>query len=451
MWIVVAVMVAGGVGEARGGLVVGPVWVRPGEETATAPETARRLKPAATTATAAKVATAANAATAARASTPAMTSAAMAMSAVAADGAAGTRVKDIAAVAGTGKHKLVGYGLVTGLDGSGDSDRAAISARALANMLNQFGMTIEPKDFQVRNVAAVIVTAELLPLTQVGATLDVTVSSIGDAQSLQGGILLATPLKGADGSVYALAQGAISIGGFNASGGLDKVQKNHPTVGRVPGGASATAMPPADGTAADAITLTLYQPDFTTARNLAAIINEAFGGGARAGTGIADGGETAVAVNAGSVTVRVPEASRRDLVGFISRLECLPVEADAPARVVINERTGTVVIGARVRISPVAISHGSLTIEIKGELQVSQPTAPVVQTGGNGGGQTVVVPNKELQVKEGGGRLIGISPQATLQDLVAALNALGVKPRDLIAILQALKEAGALQAELVVL
>ena len=435
-WVVMMMIVAGGVGEANGGVSVGPVWVCPGE--GVGPAGAGQV---------------ANVIPGRTAETAGGNGGEGRPSARGGEGA-GTRVKDIAAVVGSGKHKLVGYGLVIGLDGSGDSDRAAISARALANMLNQFGMTIEPRDFQVRNVAAVIVTAELLPLTQVGSPLDVTVSSIGDAQSLQGGILLATPLKGADGNVYALAQGAISIGGFNASGGLDKVQKNHPTVGRVPNGASATAAAPAGGEVTDTVTLTLtlYQPDFTTARNLAVAINAALASADTPGTGIAGGSvEIATALAAGSVLVRVPEAQRRDLVGFMSRLESLPVEADAPARVVINERTGTVVIGARVRISPVAISHGSLTIEVKGELQVSQPPAPGVQVGGSGGGQTVLVPNKQLQVKEGGGRLIGISAQATLQDLVAALNALGVKPRDLIAILQTLKEAGALQAELVVL
>jgi flagellar P-ring protein FlgI len=410
MWIAVLAMLAGGVSEAKGGLSLGPVWVCP-EDGAPTAVTGRA----------------------------AVGDSGARQPSVSRETSAGTRVKDIAAVAGSGKHKLVGYGLVTGLDGSGDSDRAAISARALANMLNQFGVAIEARDFQVRNVAAVIVTAEILPLAQVGSTLDVTVSSIGDAQSLQGGILLVTPLKGADGNIYALAQGAISIGGFNASGGLDKVQKNHPTVGRVPNGASATSAIPSDGTAADTVTLTLHQPDYTTARNLAAAVNAMLGAG------------IAAPANAGTVVVRVSAAEQRDLVGFMSRLEALPVEVDAPARIVINERTGTVVIGARVRISPVAISHGSLTIEVKGELQVSQPAAPGVHVGGNSPGQTVVVPNRELKAVEDGGKILDVPAQATLQDLVAALNALGVKPRDLIAILQALKEAGALQAELVVL
>jgi len=351
----------------------------------------------------------------------------------------GTRVKDIAAVAGLGRHKLVGYGLVTGLSGTGDTDRAMMGTRTLANMLNQFGLTLDPSTFQVKNVAAAIVTAELPPIAPVGTTLDVTVSSIGDADSLQGGMLLVAPLKGGDGKVYAIAQGPISIGGFNASSGLDRVQKNHPTVGRIPNGASVTTAITVEPGSNDTVTLTLFHPDFTTAENLARAVAEGLG-------------SSATATNESCVVVKVPEQERADIVSYMSRLESLPVEPDAGARVVINERTGTVVIGSRVRISPVAISQGGLTVEVQGEWQVAEGAGIRGQVSGTTNGGTIAaVPQQQMNVKEQSASIMRVPAQATLQDLVSALNALGVKPRDLIAIIQALKEAGALQAEVVTL
>lgn len=365
-----------------------------------------------------------------------------------------SRIKDLAVINGLGRHKLLGYGLVAGLEGTGDSDSSALTARSIANMLEVFGVTVSRGDFSAKNVAAVIVTAELPPIVAVGDTLDVTVSSLSDAKSLQGGTLLLTPLKAADAQVYALAQGAITVGGFAAeTRGGGTSQKNHVTVGRVPNGASAVKALNATVLTNDKLTVTLLQPDFTTALRIAEAINAA------------RGACTACALDNATVQVAVPPDSD-SLVSLVSGLENLTLEPDTAARVVINERTGTVVIGDHVRIEPVAICHGGLTVEVKAETQVSQPSllvnevspAPAVTEPATArragevqpaGGRTVVARQEDLKVHESGGRLVAIPEQATLHDLVTALNALGVKPRDLIAIIQALKEAHALQAELV--
>ena len=341
-----------------------------------------------------------------------------------------TRVKDIATISGVHEHNMMGYGLVVGLDGSGDSAGAVFTARSLTNMLEHFGVTVDPDEMRVRNAAAVMVIAKLPADTDRGAELDVLLSSLGDARSLQGGTLLATPLRGGDGQVYAVAQGPVSIGGFNIAAGRDEVQRNHPVVGRVPGGASVTT--PVRSKALDGrqICLVLHNPDYTTASRLADAINEEIGK------------LCARAVNASMVQVAVP--SETDLVEFITRVEQLAVVPDSAARVVINERTGTVVIGEAVRIAPVAISHGSLTIRVRSELQVSQPPPLSV------GGETVVVPAEQIDLHEEGAGLVALPPQGSLNELVAALNALGVKPRDLISIIQALKAAGALEAEVTI-
>lgn len=377
-------------------------------------------------------------------------------------GASPSRIKDIAAVEGQGRHKLLGYGLVAGLSGTGDGDTGVLTSRSLTNMLEKLGLTVSPRDFKGKNLAAVIVTAELPPVATVGATLDVTVSSLADCKSLQGGTLLLTPLCGADGEVYATAQGSVTIGGFNVeTGGGDKAQKNHATVGRVPNGASIVKPLAAGAGACQTLSLLLLQPDYTTAVRVAEAINKG------------RDASIAMALSQSTVQVTVPQASQQRLAEFIVSLENLPVQPDGAARVVLNERTGTVVIGAHVRITPVAICHGGLTIEVKSETQVSQPSAevevqvneapapalvdPADKSPGNHsrghrtGGRTVVARQDSLSVRENGGSLIAIPEQATLQDLVTALDALGVKPRDLIAIIQALKEAGALQAELVLL
>ena len=342
-----------------------------------------------------------------------------------------TRVKDIATISGTASHALMGYGLVVGLDGSGDSSRSIFTARSLANMLERFNVSVGAEQLSVKNVAAVMVTADLPAAVQRGMALDVLFSSIGDASSLQGGTLLATPLHAGDGEVYALAQGPVSIGGLNASAGRDSIQRNHPVVGRVPGGASV--LTPVQSRVLDhrQICLVLHNPDYTTACRLAEAAETMAGSGC------------ARAVNASMVQIDVPR-DEPDLIAFITRLEQLAVETDSPARVVINERTGTVVIGEAVRIAPVAISHGSLTIRVRAQWEVSQPP-PLSRSG-----ETVVVPAEEIDVSETGTGVIAIPPQGSLNELVDALNALGVKPRDLIAILQALKAAGALEAEVTI-
>jgi len=381
-----------------------------------------------------------------------------------------SRIKDIAVIQGQGRHKLVGYGLVAGLQGTGDGDSTVLTARSVTNMLQKLGLNVNTGDLKAKNMAAVIVTAELAPVAAVGTTLDVLVSSLADAKSLQGGTLLLTPLSGVDGQVYAMAQGPVTIGGFNAeSSGGDKVQKNHVTVGRVPNGASIVRALTADLDASPQLSLLLQQPDFTTAVRIAQAVNQR------------EQRAIAVALNQSTVQVAVPSEDRARLAEFIVELENLAIEPDTAARVVINERTGTVVIGRDVRIMPVAICHGGLTVEVKAEQQVSQPppqvqigpppapaapspddkAAPVVvdptakgpapKPSSPPGGQTVVTRQEELTVREGGGRVQALAEQATLHDLVTALDALGVKPRDLIAIIQALKEVGALRAELVLL
>ncbi len=305
------------------------------------------------------------------------------------------RIKDIASLQGAGGLRLLGYGLVVGLEGTGDSDKTIFTEQALKNLLEQMGMRLRDEQLKVANVAAVMVTAQLSPFIPVGGKFDVTVSSLGDAESLQGGVLLATPLHGPDGEVYAMAQGAVSVGGYGAGGR----------------GAMQT------------------KPDFTTATRIAERINAELGE------------PRAHALD--SATVQI-QTRGEDVVKLIARLENLQVSSETSARVVINERTGTVVIGEQVRILPVAVAHGGLTVRIKRTPQVYQP--PPLS-----GGRTVVVPQPQVKVTEEEGAVMQVPPQATLQDLVRALNALGVKPRDLIAIIQALKEAGALQAELVVM
>lgn len=342
-----------------------------------------------------------------------------------------TRIKDIASISGVSEHKLMGYGLVVGLDGTGDGTRAIFTARSLANMLERFGVVVDPDELRVKNVAAVMAVAELPADVHRGAELDVLLSSLGDAESLHGGTLLATPLRGGDGEIYAIAQGPVSIGGFNVSAGRDTVQRNHPVVGRVPGGASVTRDVRSETLASPRLCLALHNPDFTTACRVAESVEREVGPG------------SARAVSAGMVQVSVPPTTP-DMVQFITRVEQLQVQPDAAARVVMNERTGTVVIGENVRIAPVAISHGSLTIQVRGEWQVSQPPPFSIE------GTTEVVPAEEIEVTEGGGQVMALQPQGSLNELVTALNALGVKPRDLIAIIQALKTAGALEAEVTI-
>jgi flagellar P-ring protein precursor FlgI len=345
------------------------------------------------------------------------------------------RIKDIAEIKGVRQNQLVGYGLVVGLEGTGDSDDSLFTIQSLASLLEKMGVTVQPTDIEdVENVAAVMVTADLPPFAIMGSRIDVLVSSIGDAENLQGGTLLFTPLKAADGRVYAVAQGPVSTGGFAVSGNSgDQVQKNFPTVGRVVGGALVEKEIHSNFNQKDSLTLALHQPDFTTATRVAEAINRAFYG------------QLAQTQNAGSIRVRVPENYLGNTVQFVTRIESLGVTPDMVSKVVVNERTGTVIMGENVRISTIAIAHGNLSIQINESQDVSQPL-PFSR-----GGQTVVTPESEIVVQEGKNPIFLVESGISIGEVVKALNALGVTPRDLIAIFQALKAAGALQAELEVI
>ena len=350
--------------------------------------------------------------------------------------ASAERIKDLAAIDGVRANQLVGYGLVVGLNGTGDrTTQAPFTTQSLQNMLTQFGVTIPPgTQLQLKNVAAVLVTADLPAFARRGAGIDVTVSSIGNAQSLRGGTLIMTPLKGADGTVYALAQGNLIVGGFDAAGSDgSKIVVNVPSVGRIPNGASVEREVRAAFLGGGDITLNLHSADFTTAQRVAEAINGVLGE------------RSAEPLDAGAVRVAAPMAAA-DRVAFVSAVENIEVvPGEAPARVVVSARTGTVIIGQQVRISPAAVAHGSLVVRITEQLGVSQPNP-------FGDGETVVVPRSELEIiEEGAGSMFEFDPGVTLSGLVEAVNRVGVAPGDLVAILQALKQAGALHAELVVI
>jgi flagellar P-ring protein precursor FlgI len=338
------------------------------------------------------------------------------------------RVRDIARLQSVRSNQLVGYGLVVGLDGSGDGSQSPFTFQSIVAMLQRFGVSVDPKKLKTKNVAAVMVTAEIAAFAKSGSKLDVTVSSLGDASSLQGGILLQTPLLGANEEVYAVAQGSVSIGGFSAGGG--SVTKNHPTAGRVPEGALVereimTGLSEADGS----LLINLSSPDFDNASRVAAAVNADLGP------------DAAVAVDAATIRVRPSTRSADNPVALIAELGELRVQPVTPSKVVLNERTGTVIIGGMVRIAPVAIAHGSLTVEIQTDVQVSQP-APLSN------GQTVTLPKTGVNVNEAHAAVMEFHPGTTLAELVRALNALQVTPRDIVAIIQAIKDAGALYAEL---
>ncbi|WDN90017.1 flagellar P-ring protein precursor FlgI [Desulfosarcina sp. BuS5] len=341
------------------------------------------------------------------------------------------RIKDIADIKGVRRNQLVGYGLIVGLNGTGDGKDAEFTLQSLTSMLEKMGVTVKTDDIEkaVDNVAAVMVTSELPPFAKSGSRIDVLVSSIGDAENLQGGTLLFTPLKGADGQVYAVAQGPVSTGGFSAGGKGGGVQKNFPTVGRIAGGAVIEREIKTAFSEKKRLTLLLHTPDFTTALRMTEAINK---------LGYA---QMAQAEDSSTINIDIPENYTGNIVKLITMVEGLEVTPDAVAKVIINERTGTVVMGSNVRISTVAVAHGNLSIEIKESPKVSQPL-PFAQ------GETVVTPDTEMSVKEGNNRLILMEPGVSIGEVVRALNALGVSPRDLIAIFQAMKAAGALQAEL---
>ena len=338
------------------------------------------------------------------------------------------RIKDICDIQGVRANPLWGYGLVVGLNGTGDN--AETSRRALTNILRRSGLRLDPEDVASKNIASVIVTTELPPFARRGAGLDVTVSAIGSAGSLQGGTLLMTPLVGADGQVYAVAQGPISIGGFSAAGDQGSIQKNHPTVGRIPSGATVEREELATFVENGEITLQLRNADFTTADKIAAVINQRHP-------------RSASAPDAGTIRVALPEdLTRAELSGFLDSITSLQVEVDTPALVVINERTGTIIVGQHVGISTVAISHGNLSIVTQEKDFVSQP-APLSETG-----ETTTVRRTEIQAIEQAGPLQVVPRQVSVSELARALNAMGATPRDLIAIFEALRQAGALQAKL---
>jgi flagellar P-ring protein precursor FlgI len=345
----------------------------------------------------------------------------------------GARLKDVASLQGPGSVPLVGYGLVVGLAKTGDRRQTIFSVQTLTNMLERFGLSVPAGDIKVENIAAVLVTGELPTYARAGARLDVTVSSVGDARSLQGGTLLVTPLRGANGEVVAIAQGPLSLGGFGGGGGGNSVQVNHLTVGRVPSGALVQVGSGATLPATDTLSLALHEPDFVSASRLAGAINKELGA------------DTARVVDPATVSLTVPAAYKSSVAELMARLEVLPVDTDAAARVVINERTGTVVVGGAVRISAAAVAHGNLSVKISTKYEVSQPS-PLSKTG-----DTVVVPNTQVDVNQGDAQLVTLEEGTTLDSVVHALNALGASPRDVIAIMQALKAAGALRADIVIL
>jgi flagellar P-ring protein precursor FlgI len=351
-------------------------------------------------------------------------------------GAGAERIKDLAHVAGVRDNQLVGYGLVVGLDGSGDqTSQTPFTVQSLENMLKQFGITLPPGTSpQLKNIAAVSIHASLPAFAKVGQTIDVTVSSIGNAKSLRGGALLMSPLKGADGQVYAVAQGDLLVSGLNASGSDgSNITVNIPSVGTIPNGATVERIVPNPFMQGDSLTLNLNRSDFTTANRLASAINETVGPG------------IAQALDAVSIRVSAPmDASQR--VAFASLVENISVEpGEAAARVVVNSRTGTVVIGANVRIMPAAVSHGTLVVTITENQQASQPGAFARA------GSTVVTQQSDIDVGFKGEHTFMIPPTITLQDIVDGVNRVGASPADIVAILQALKQAGALRAELIVI
>lgn len=344
------------------------------------------------------------------------------------------RVKELASLEGVRENQLIGYGIAVGLAGTGDKRQTVFSVQTLTNMLDRMGVSVSPSALQVRNMAAVIVTANLPAFAQPGVRIDITVASIGDSSNLQGGLLLLTPLRGADGQTYAVAQGAVVTGGFVAGKGGNSQTVNHPTVGRVPGGAIVEKTPPSVAPSSK-LRLQLRQADFSTAARVVETVNKRFS---------TDGRPVAKAESSGLVVIDTPASFAGRPVEFVAEIESLSVEADRPQKVVINERTGTIILGKDIRISPVAIMHGALSVEIRTSLDVSQPQ-PL------SGGKTVVTPQTGVDAKDEKAKSISLKQGGTVEDLVRSLQAIGSTPRDIIAILQSLRVAGALEAEIEVI
>lgn len=345
-----------------------------------------------------------------------------------------TRLKELASLEGVRDNQLMGYGVVVGLNGTGDKRQTIFSAQALSNILRRMGLQVDPTRILVNDMAAVMVTATLPPFAQPGTKIDVTVAAMGDATNLQGGLLVLTPLQGADGQVYAAAQGPLITGGFVAGGGANAQTLNHPTVGRIPDGAIVEAAPPSVAPS-DNLNLQLRQSDFTTAARVATAINRHFPQ--------ADAGDAiAKALSSGLISVRVPAPFAASPVEFVAELEAITVEADHPQKVVINERTGTIVLGKDVRITPVAILHGALSVEVRTRFEVSQPP------GFSSTGNTTVTPRVDVNAAESQAQNVVLEEGASVEDLVRALQAIGSTSRDIIAVLQNMRAAGALAAEI---
>lgn len=341
------------------------------------------------------------------------------------------RIKDIANFSGMRSNQLVGYGLVVGLSGTGDKKDSTFTMRSMVNMLEKMGVQVDMSKMKPKNVAAVMVTANMPLSAKPGSTMDVTVSSLGDATSLLGGVLIQTPLKGIDDKVYALAQGPLTVGGFSVAGSMASAQKNVTTVGQIPGGATIERSVPYEFNTLDTLTLTMNAPDFSTTNQVVERLNNALGG------------NFAKAADVGTVKLDVPEDFKGNIVPLMASIENMEITPDMAAKVVVDEKTGTIILGRDVRISRVAVAHGSLSVVVQESLNVSQP-GPFSQ------GSTVVTPQTDIATREDE-RKLNIMEGATLQELVDGLNAVGATPRDLISILRAMKSAGALHAHLEVI
>lgn len=345
------------------------------------------------------------------------------------------RIKDLASIAGVRDNPLLGYGLVVGLDGTGDqTSQVSFAEQSLRSMLTQYGVTVPPDvKIQPKNVAAVSIHAKLPAFAKPGQQIDVTVSSLGNAKSLRGGSLLMSPLRGADGEVYAVAQGNLAVGGLGVAGADgSSVTVNIPSVGRIPMGATVERMVPNPFVSMEQIVFNLHEPDFTTAQRVEAAINDA------------TGDSLAKAVDAVSIVVPAPaEPSQRvAFTGFIEELEVRP--GQSAGKIIVNSRTGTIVIGSHVTVGPAAVTHGSLTVTINEDIAVSQPE-PLAE------GETAIVPQTDIAVEQAQNRMFELGKGTTLNDIVQAINSVGAAPGDLVAILEALKQAGALRAQLIVI
>jgi len=341
-----------------------------------------------------------------------------------------TRIKDISYIKGVKTNDLLGYGIVVGLDGTGDDDKAIFTVKSLASMLQKMGVKIDEGSLKVKNVAAVIVTAKLPPFSKIGSNIDVEVSSIGNAKSLNGGVLIMTPLKGLDGNVYGIAQGNISITGYSIKGKSgSQAIKNYPTVGRVPNGATIEKEIENTILKKEFVEIVLNNPDFTTSYRVSKTINEQLGD------------VYAESVDSNLIKLKIPEFYKDNVIKLIALIENLQVKVDTNAKIVINERTGTIIIGDNVTISSVAIAHGNINIIIEEKNEISQPLPFTM-------GQTTNTQTTTIKITEDKANFSLLQDKVTLKDLIQALNSLGVSPKDLIAIIQAIKEAGALQADL---